>query len=175
MTHSDLFTIGQPPTRTADVHEPETSRPEPPARSTSAELCALARAAARSRGVTLVEVLIVVAIMALIAGGVSFLVLPKYREAQVSTADTTARTIRQAANLWRSLKGGADECPTVSRLIEDKEIDPSSTTEDPWGSPFEISCTEDDVTVSSPGPDGKQGTPDDVVIGPGAGEGAGEE
>ena len=43
---------------------------------------------AATRGVTLVEVLIVVAIMALIAGGVSFLVLPRYREAQVKTAKT---------------------------------------------------------------------------------------
>jgi general secretion pathway protein G len=98
------------------------------------------------------------------------MILPKYRQAQIDTAETTAKTIRQAAALWRSLKGGAGECPTVSRLIEEKEIDPSSTTEDPWGSPFVISCTEDDVTVSSPGPDGKQGSKDDIVVGPGGGE-----
>jgi general secretion pathway protein G len=118
-----------------------------------------------------VEVLIVVAIMALIAGGVSFLILPKYRQAQIDTANTTARTIRQAATMWRSLKGGPDECPTVSLLIQEKEIDPSSTTEDPWGSSFTITCTEDDVTVSSPGPDGKQGTKDDIAVGPAAGGG----
>jgi general secretion pathway protein G len=122
----------------------------------------------RDRGVTLVEVLIVVAIMALIAGGVSFLVLPKYRQAQIDTATTTARTIRQAASMWRSLKGGPGECPTVSKLIEDKEIDPSSTTSDPWGQPFTMSCTDDDVTVTSSGPDGKSGTKDDISVGPGA-------
>ena len=131
----------------------------------------LARRTQRRRGVTLVEVLIVVAIMALIAGGVSFMILPKYRQAQIDTAHTTAKTIRQAATLWRGLKGGADECPTVSLLIEEKEIDPSSTTEDPWGQPFVISCTPDDVTVASPGPDGKDGTKDDIAVGPAAGGG----
>ncbi|MBW2526425.1 MAG: prepilin-type N-terminal cleavage/methylation domain-containing protein [Deltaproteobacteria bacterium] len=132
---------------------------------------AKARRRGRQRCVTLVEVLIVVAIMALIAGGVSFMILPKYRQAQIDTANTTARTIRQAATMWRSLKGGAGECPTVSVLIEEKEIDPSSTTEDPWGQPFTISCSEDDVTVSSPGPDGKEGSKDDISIGPGGGGG----
>ena len=144
---------------------------EPSALALAWQHWAKARRARRRRGVTLVEVLIVVAIMALIAGGVSFMILPKYRQAQIDTAHTTARTIRQAATMWRSLKGGAGECPTVSVLIEEKEIDPSSTTEDPWGQPFTISCTEDDVTVSSPGPDGKQGTKDDVSVGPGGGGG----
>ena len=129
-------------------------------------LVAYLRRARRRRGVTLVEVLIVVAIMALISAGVGFLVLPKYKEAQVKTATTTARTIRQAASLWRSLKGAAGECPSVSKLIEDKEIDSSSSTQDPWGQPFTIACSEDDVTVSSPGPDGKPGTKDDISVGP---------
>jgi len=124
------------------------------------------RRRALRRGVTLVEVLIVVAIMALISGGVAFFVLPKYRQAQRDTCTTTARTIRQAASMWRSLKGGPGECPTVSKLIEDKEIDPSSTTADPWGTPFVVTCTDDDVTVASAGPDAKTGTKDDVVVGP---------
>ena len=136
---------------------------------------AVLRRASRRRGVTLVEVLIVVAIMALISGGVTFFVLPRYRKAQIDTATTTARTLRQAATLWRSLKGAAGECPTVSRLIEDKEIDPASTTQDPWGQPFAVACTDDDVLVSSPGPDGKPGTKDDISVGPQTQPGGGEE
>lgn len=147
----------------------------PPVAALSARLTRAWRRRARRRGVTLVEVLIVVAIMALISGGVGFFVLPKYRQAQRDTAATTSKTIRQAASMWRSLKGGPGECPTVSKLIEDKEIDPSSTTQDPWGQPFTITCTEDDVTVSSPGPDGKPGTKDDVVVGPQATAGGAEE
>lgn len=128
----------------------------------------LARAA--SRGVTLVEVLIVVAIMALIAGGVSFLILPKYKEAQVKTATTDARNIRQVATQYMALRSGA-ECPTVQSLIADKELDSSGNTVDPWGQPYKIVCEGDDITVTSPGPDKQEGNEDDVVVGPAAAAG----
>ena len=129
----------------------------------------LRRAAAR--GVTLVEVLIVVAIMALIAGGVGFLVLPKFRDAQVKTAKTTARNMRNVAIQALALKSG--ECPTVQTLIAEKELDSSGDTKDPWGGQYTIRCDADDVTVSSAGPDKKEGSPDDIVVGPNAGADAG--
>ncbi|HHH11156.1 MAG TPA: prepilin-type N-terminal cleavage/methylation domain-containing protein [Sorangium sp.] len=116
-------------------------------------------------GVTLVEVLIVVAIMALIAGGASFLILPKFQEARVRTAKTTARSIRQVTIQYVALKGAGD-CPTVQSLIAAKELDSAGDTEDPWGQPYNISCAGDDVTVSSSGPDRKEGTEDDIVVGP---------
>jgi general secretion pathway protein G len=122
---------------------------------------------ALARGVTLVEVLIVVAIMALIGGGVSFVVLPKYRETQVKTARNNARNIRQVATTYRTLKGG--DCPTVQSLIAEKELDAAGDTKDPWGGQYTIKCEGDDITVSSGGPDGKEGTQDDVVVGPNSG------
>jgi general secretion pathway protein G len=122
----------------------------------------LARAA--SRGVTLVEVLIVVAIMALIAGGVSFLILPKYKEAQIKTATTDARNIRQVATQYIALRSGG-ECPTVQTLIAEKELDSSGNTEDPWGQPYKILCEGDDISVTSPGPDKQEGNEDDIVVG----------
>jgi len=126
---------------------------------------ALAARLARSaqRGVTLVEVLIVVAIMSLISAGVTVAVLPKFRSAQVDTATGNAREIRNAANRWRASHGGTD-CPTVSQLIQDKEIDSASKVDDPWGVAFKILCNEDDTTVSSSGPDKKEGTKDDIVV-----------
>ncbi len=118
-------------------------------------------------GVTLVEVLIVVAIMALIAGGASFLILPRWKEAQVKTATTTARNIRQVTTTGVALKSGGD-CPTVQTLIAAKELDSAGDTEDPWGQPYNIVCEGDDITVTSPGPDKKDGTEDDIVVGPAA-------
>jgi len=126
-------------------------------------ILALRRAAAR-RGVTLVEVLIVVAIMALIAGGVGFLILPKYAEAQIDTAKTNARNIRQVATQYIALEGG--ECPTVEGLIAARQLDAASEVKDPWGGEYTISCTTDDVTVSSNGPDKQQGSEDDIIVGP---------
>ena len=114
------------------------------------------------RGVTLVEVLIVVAIMALIAGGVGFLVLPRYRESQVKTAQTQARAIRGVATQYVALKGNGD-CPTVPLLISEKELDPENE-KDPWGQVFTLACDADDIQVSSPGPDKQEGTEDDIVV-----------
>lgn len=116
-----------------------------------------------ARGVTLVEVLIVVAILSLIAAGVTVAVLPRFRKAGIDTATTNAFQIRHAANRWRAMRGGSD-CPTVSQLVQDKEIDSASKIDDPWGSPYKIQCTEDETVVSSPGPDKKEGTPDDISV-----------
>lgn len=113
------------------------------------------------RGVTLVEVLIVVAIMALIAGGVGFLAIPRYREAQVKTAQTQARAIRGVATQYVALRNG--DCPTVASLIAEKELEPENEN-DPWGQPFTLSCGEDDIQVTSPGPDRQDGTEDDIIV-----------
>ena len=121
---------------------------------------ALARAAAR--GVTLVEVLIVVAIMAMIATGVTVAVIPKFIESQNKSADMNAREVRLAAARWRAVR--SDQCPSVAQLVADKEIDSASKTEDPWGSPYEITCGDDEIFVSSPGRDKKKGTPDDINV-----------
>jgi general secretion pathway protein G len=131
---------------------------------TTQQLTIRAAKRAASRGVTLVEVLIVVAIMALIAGGVSFMILPKYKDAQIKTAKTSARNIRQVATQYVALNNDVD-CPSVQTLIAEKELDGSANTEDPWGQPYEIICEGDDITVISSGPDKQEGSEDDIVVG----------
>ncbi|MCA9598574.1 MAG: type II secretion system protein [Myxococcales bacterium] len=123
----------------------------------------LARALARRRGVTLVEVLIVVAIIAMVAGGVAVFALPKYREAQKTSAETGARVIRQAVQSWQAANNEV-ACPTVSQLVQEKNLDPGANTNDPWGSAYILNCTEDDVIVTSSGPDKKKGTKDDIRV-----------
>ncbi|RYE76529.1 MAG: type II secretion system protein, partial [Myxococcales bacterium] len=135
----------------------------------SAPLARSARRAAGSarravvRGVTLIEVLIVVAILSMISAGVVVAVLPKMKDASIKTTENNAREIRSAIQRWRGLRGGTD-CPTISQLVQDKEIDSASKTEDAWNSPFKIACSEDDVVVSSPGPDKKDNTADDILV-----------
>ena len=115
------------------------------------------------RGVTLVEVLIVVAIVAMVAGGVTVFALPKYREAQVKSAETWARTIRAAIQNWQAASNETG-CPTISQLVQEKHLDPGTSTKDPWAQDFILSCTEDEIFVSSMGPDKKKGTKDDIQI-----------
>lgn len=123
---------------------------------------ALARAAAR--GMTLIEIMIVVAIIAMVAGGVAVVAIPKMKEAQVSAAKTGARVIRSAVSQWQLSENEYGTCPTVSQLVQDKQLDAGQETNDPWGEAYTIECTEDDVVVSSAGPDKQVGSGDDIVI-----------
>ncbi len=125
---------------------------------------AFARSARRAaaRGVTLVEVLIVVAILSLIAGGVAVAAFSQLAKARIETTEQNAREVRNAVNRWRMKN--TDGCPSVSQLVADKEIDSASKTEDAWGQPFKIACTEDDVMVASAGPDKKDGSQDDIRV-----------
>lgn len=114
------------------------------------------------RGVTLVEVLIVVAIMAMLAGGVAFAILPRMQEARVKTARQGALEIRKMVELWQTENDTS--CPSVSQLKKDKYLDQAAASEDPWGTTFEIRCTEGTVYVRSAGPDKQEGTNDDIEV-----------
>ncbi len=124
---------------------------------------ARARAGQRARrGVTLVEVLIVVAIMAVIAGGATLLVFPSFRKAKVEAAKVGADAVKQAAELWINMDAEGGACPTVKDLVETKKLD-ASKTDDPFNTPYRIVCEENgDVRVYSNGRDTKEGTPDDI-------------
>ncbi|MFP6685846.1 MAG: type II secretion system protein GspG [Polyangiaceae bacterium] len=115
---------------------------------------------AARRGVTLFEVLIVLAIMAMIAGGVGFALLPRLQEARIQKAQTDTRNIRQVAMQYVALKGG--DCPSVEGLIASKELEAAEGGRDPWGQVYVISCETEDVMVASAGPDKQAGTEDDI-------------
>jgi general secretion pathway protein G len=117
---------------------------------------------AMSRGVTLIEVMIVVVILGLIAGGVAVAVLPKLGQAQKDTTRTSATELRRAAESWRA--NHATECPTPKKLQEDKSIDTASKITDAWDVDFKIICEEDETIVVSFGPDKKEGTADDIRV-----------
>jgi general secretion pathway protein G len=112
------------------------------------------------RGVTLVEVLIVVAIMAVIAGGATIMVFPRLKEARIKNALIGCGTIKKAAELHMNT-GGGDGCPTIQELVSAKMID-GSKTDDPWGKPYKIACAEGEVKVTSSGNDQQDNTPDDI-------------
>jgi len=118
--------------------------------------------ASRERGVTLIEILIVLAIIGLIAGGVAMTAIPKFQDAQKQTTRQSAQVLRQAAQLWRTTGGG--DCPSVEILKRDKQLESSSKLSDAWDQPFKILCDDDETTVVSNGPDKKENTPDDIRV-----------
>ena len=121
----------------------------------------------RLRGVTLFEVLIVVAILAMVAGGVAVFALPKYKEAQIKNAETGARIVRTAIQQWQAANNETS-CPTMSQLVQEKQLDPGQSTKDSWNQDYTLTCTDDEVIISSNGPDKKKGTKDDIVVPKGA-------
>jgi general secretion pathway protein G len=115
-----------------------------------------------SRGVTLIEILIVLAIVGLIAGGVAVVAVPKYQESQKNQAKIDARTIHPVAEKYRVDHPGV--CPTVEQLRAERELSAASKITDPWDTPYKIVCGDDDLYVMSAGPDKKEGSPDDIRI-----------
>lgn len=136
--------------------EPQRTRTSHPLRSWGTRR-------ATEAGVTLVEVMIVIAIMALLASGVTVALLPRFKEAQISTAKTNAQVLRRAVQDWQRVNNEVT-CPTVSQLMEGKHLDSTSSPDDPWGQPWTLTCSDDDVFVGSYGPDKKQGTDDDISV-----------
>jgi general secretion pathway protein G len=118
---------------------------------------------AASRGVTLIEILIVLAIVGLIAGGVAVVAIPKYAESQKNQAKIDARTIHPVAEKYKVDHAGST-CPTVEQLRAEKELSAASKITDPWDTPYAIRCVEEDIYIVSFGPDKKEGTADDIRI-----------
>ncbi len=111
-------------------------------------------------GLTLIEIMIVIAIIAMIGGGVTF-AFQQQRRAQAKTTKTNAMQLRSLAQQYYTEH--RDSCPTVQALISAGEMDTRSKTTDEWGKPFVIVCNGEDLDVTSSGPDGQQGTGDDIT------------
>jgi general secretion pathway protein G len=137
------------------------ARTESNTRSAAARLRRLRLAA--MRGVTLIEILIVLAIVGLIAGGIAVFAIPKFKDAQIQTTKQSAQQLHTIAESWHATH--TQDCPTAELLKKEKEISVTSNINDAWGKPFKIECTDDgDVVVTSSGPDGKDNTADDIRV-----------
>ena len=115
----------------------------------------------RLSGMTLVEIMIVVIIMALIATAVGVAVLPRLKEARIQSTRTDAQTVRSAVEMYVSEHPGGD-CPDMEVLTAGGYLNASLRTTDAWDNDFVMECDGDAVYVMSAGPDGQMSTEDDV-------------
>lgn len=115
----------------------------------------------RQHGMTLVEIMIVVIIMALIATAVGVAVLPRLKQARIDSTRSDAQTVRSAVQMYVSENPGGD-CPGMEDLTSGGYIDSSRRTADAWDNDFVVECSGDDISVISAGPDGQMGTEDDI-------------
>ena len=73
-----------------------------------------------------------------------------------------AQPVISAASQWR--EQNPDGCPTVGVLVREGLLDADVERVDPWGGTLRLVCAKDSqITVLSPGQDGRLGTDDDVT------------
>jgi general secretion pathway protein G len=129
----------------------------------------LTRIAARSqRGMTLLEIMIVLAILALVMG---LVVGPRVmRMFSKSKEDIAGLTVKkyayEAFGEWSQAhpdKACPDKLEDLSQYMDSKDV------KDPWGAPYKMFCGQNlpagakgGLAVMSSGPDGKDGTEDDI-------------
>ena len=120
----------------------------------------LARRAAEE-GMTLIEIMIVLAIIAIVATGVSVALIPQFQKGQIKAAEADVEAIRGAVQIYMAYNPG--KCPDAEDLKAEKVLSKDKRTQDPWGNEFVINCPAgDDPEVYSVGPDGQEGSEDDV-------------
>jgi general secretion pathway protein G len=121
-------------------------------------------AIATERGFTLLEIMIVLAIMGLLVTGVSIKVFSQLKKAKISTAKIGVKKVSDAAA--RFMAGSGAGCPKgIEELIAQGELS-KGDARDPWGTAYVFRCPgtqdPDGVDVVSWGPDKTDGTPDDI-------------
>jgi general secretion pathway protein G len=117
---------------------------------------------ASTRGVTLTEIMIVLAIIALIGGAVAAGVLPKLAQAKEKATKTDMQTLHGIAEEFRADNSG--ECPTMESMKAKKLVKETQRNLDGWDHPYTFECEGDEVYVRSWGADGKANTADDLMV-----------
>jgi general secretion pathway protein G len=117
----------------------------------------------RQAGFTLLEIMIVLAIIAMIAGGVGVALFKQFNKAKIQTAKLRVKAARDAVTQYMI---ETPSCPhSIDELVTGKYLD-KGNARDPWGSPLTLKCPGANDTegadVSSPGPDKQDGTQDDI-------------
>jgi general secretion pathway protein G len=115
----------------------------------------------RERGFTLLEMMIVLALIGLIAGAIGTTIYRRYIEGQIKIAKAQ---VRELVGVVQESMLEDSTCPTLEQLQARQLL--RKLPRDSWGTPLILRCPsehdKDAVDVISDGPDKKHGTPDDI-------------
>ena len=114
-----------------------------------------------TRGMTLIEILVVLAIIGLIMGGVAVAAFSRLSGAQVDTARNDVIEIVRLSEMFMLQKSG--KCPKSFTDLKAAGIT-TKVKKDPWGTEYQIKCPgqHGEIDVSSAGKDKQFGNEDDV-------------
>jgi len=114
------------------------------------------------QGMTLIEIMVVIAIIGLIMGAVAFLVIPRFQQSKEKVAGILVQKVYNAAAEYYTIAPPGGRCPTLDDLTRENLIK-REQTKDPWGKEMQISCEGDVVSeVRSSGKDTNMGNDDDI-------------
>ena len=115
---------------------------------------------ASERGMTLIEIMVVITILGLIAAAVGVAVVPQLSHAKVERTQQDIRSIEGALKLYYTQKGKyPDTGEGLGALVSGKQLD--SMPRDPWGHDYVYVLENGKPVVSSYGADGSPGGQDD--------------
>ncbi|WP_257452842.1 type II secretion system major pseudopilin GspG [Archangium lipolyticum] len=110
----------------------------------------------RERGMTLIEIMVVITILGLIMAAVGVAVIPKLDEARVSTAKMDIGNIHNALKLYYAKKGRfPDTVNGLRALVETQALE--ELPRDPWGNEYVYMNEGGKPVVTSYGGDGSPG------------------
>ena len=113
----------------------------------------------RARGMTLIEIMVVLVILGLIAGAIGYNVFGQLKEAQIKTAKLDLGSISNAVDLYHVETGQWPDSlgQLVPKFVKDLH-------KDPWGQEYAYIKTGDGYDIYSYGPDKAQGGGDDITM-----------
>ena len=126
-----------------------------------------ARRARAQRGMTLIEIMVVLVILGLIAGAIGYNVFNQLKEAQIRTAKLDISAISNGVDLFHVETG---QWPDALGQLTPKYI--KDLHKDPWGTDYAFIRSGEGYEIYSYGPDKAQGGGDDITAK--GGEGAGK-
>jgi general secretion pathway protein G len=110
----------------------------------------------RQRGMTLIEIMVVITILGLIMAAVGVAVIPKLDEARRDTARMDIGNIHNALKLYYAKKGRfPDTSSGLRALVETQNLDKMPT--DPWGHEYVYMNEKGKPVITSYGADGVAG------------------
>lgn len=107
------------------------------------------------RGMTLIEIMVVVTILGLIAAAVGVAVIPKLGEARVERAYVDFKAIESALDTYKIRKGSYPDTQTGFQALVPNDL--KEVPLDPWGNPYEYMLESGKPVILTRGGDGQPG------------------